>query len=365
MKPQPDDVDDDDELYQSGCGAAVPVVVSILLRPQRGRARGDRERDVGGVEVLAGPEVEPRLGRIGGQHAVESPCLRPQFASGRGAAGADAVDPRPRGEQEERRERQAHVVTGKPPPEEAAHRGQDRDHVGGAHPQFLLALDHQAAVERPLLHGLGHIGLGLVQLLAGLDGLLRLELLARPVHLERESRPAADGVEPLPVGLVGQAADSPLLVVDLLSSISLALGQVEQRRGEAVLGDGLGADVLGLHRPEPRRRRVLQREPGRRLDGGAVPEEAAEGERHGERQDPRHPAQRRAEDPVPRVGPRQLVARRGRHVDARPHRDRRAGPQIARPTSVDRVAGDGQVAAGCTDAEADRTLRSGDVARAA
>ena len=180
------------------------------------------------------------------------------------------------------------------------------DHVGRAHPQLFLAFDHQTAVERPLFDGLGDIGLGLVQLLAGLDGLLRLELLARLVHLQRDADLAADGIQPLPLALSTRPRILQCSSLICFSSIILRSAKIEQRRGEGVLRNSLGADVLGLHRPEARRRRVLQRETGRRFDRGAVPEEPAERGRHGQAQDPRQAVQRLAEDAVPGVGPQQL-----------------------------------------------------------
>ena len=40
-----------------------------------------------------------------------------------------------------------------------------------------------------------------------------------------------------------------MLVVDLLQLDHSAFGEVEERRGEGILGNTLGADVLGLDRP--------------------------------------------------------------------------------------------------------------------
>ena len=51
-------------------------------------------------------------------------------------------------------------------------------------------------------------------------------------------------------------------VADLPQVDQAAFGEVEQRGGQTVLRHALGADVLGLHGPETRRRRVLQREAG-------------------------------------------------------------------------------------------------------
>ena len=168
----------DDESYQSGCGATAPVVVLVLLRPQRRGARGDRERDVGRVEILAG-----RRSRSGSRPSRWPACggIRlPATTIGVRCrcAGCPRRRPRTRAENgEERRERQAPTWwSGSPSGRSRTPSGWKRDRVGGADPQFLLALDHQAVVERPLLHGLGHVGLGLAQLLAGLDGLLGLEL---------------------------------------------------------------------------------------------------------------------------------------------------------------------------------------------
>ena len=146
--------------------------------------------------------------------------------------------PRPRGEQKERGERQSYRGDrDAEPQEEATHRHKQGDHVGHAHPQLLLALDDQAAVEGPLLHSLGDVGLGLIELLPGLDGLLRFELVARPVHPERQTDLAADGIQLLPLTLLDEAADPPILVVDLLQQNHLAFGEIEQRGSERVLGD--------------------------------------------------------------------------------------------------------------------------------
>ena len=125
----------DDELYQSGCGATAPVVSWYFFAHRAGGTRRDRERDVGGVQVLAGGEVEPGLGRVGGQQTVETACLRPQLATRRGAAGADAVGPRPHREGEEHRERQTPHGDREAPAEEAAHREDRGERVGGARPR--------------------------------------------------------------------------------------------------------------------------------------------------------------------------------------------------------------------------------------
>ena len=135
----------------------------ILLRPQRRGASGDRERDIGRVEVLARAEVEPRLGRIGGQHAVESPA---RDHNSRPAAVRRVPTPSAHDRIDNRKNAangSAHIVVGKPQRKKPQHHQDERDRVGGAHPHFLLALDHQAVVERPLLDGLGHVGLGLVR----------------------------------------------------------------------------------------------------------------------------------------------------------------------------------------------------------
>ena len=156
----------------------------------------------------------------------------------------------------------------------------------------------------------------------------------RPVHLQRDTDLAADGIDAAPIRTCS-ARPRTLQCSSLtcFSSISSAFGEIEQRRGEGVLRDGFGADVLGLHRPEAGRRRVLQREPGRRLDRGAVPEEAAERRHHRQAQDPHHAGQRPAQDPIPGVGPRQF---RRAAASARRHR-RAPSPVCAAPDSSPRA----------------------------
>ena len=95
----------------------------------------------------------------------------------------------------------------------------------------------------------------------------------------------------------------------------------------------MGTDSVRMYSvctgPSPGGGRVLQREPGRRLDGRAVPEESAERAGHGQAQDPRHVAQRLAEDAIPGVGPQQF---RRAPASARRHRPA-ASPACGIPDS--------------------------------
>jgi len=189
-----------------------------------------------------------------------------------------------------------------------------------------------------------------------------LEFGARLHHLQCRADRDADRIDVCPRAGSGDSADVPLLFVDLAQIDQPALGEVEQRRGEAVLRDGLGADVLGLHRPEARRRRVLKRESGRRFDCGAVPQKRAEPECRRQPGDPHHARHRLTKDAVPGIGPRQADPRRCRHVDAGAHRHGGTRREVCRRQS-DRVALDGQVAARATDAVANRALCAADISR--
>ncbi len=219
-----------------------------------------------------------------------------------------------------------HIVVGKPQRKKPQMARMAATQIGRAHPEFLLALDHQAVVDRPLRNGRSHFRLGLSQLLARLDGLLRLELRTGPHDLQRRPDRDAHRVDVGPRPVTCRTADGPLAGVDLPEVDELSFCEIEQRRGQPVLGNRLGADVLGLDWAESGRRRVLHGKSRRWFDGGSVPEERTERGSDAQAHHPRDTGDRSAEDPIPVVVPRQTRARRGRHVDARPQGDR--GPRF-------------------------------------
>ena len=205
----------------------------------------------------------------------------------------------------------------------------------------------------PSFHGHAHVDLGLVELRPGLDGLLRRELVARSHDVQRRRDRAAHRVDVGPRAVTRRAADGPLVTVDLPEVDQLSFREVEERRGEPVLGDRLGADVLGLDRAETWRRRVLHGKPRRRFDGGPAPEVCADSGSDAQAEYPRHAGHRPAENSIPRVVPRQAESRRGRQVNARAKRDRGArfelrGGELHR-VSVDRQVGHARPTPGPTE----------------
>ncbi len=294
---------------------------------------------------------------------METLCPRPQFPASGGPASADTARPDTHGEHEERGERQTAQRDRYPEPQpEPGHRGEERHHVGDAYPQFLAALDHEAAVERPFAHGDHHVRLGLAELLARCRGVVGGELGTAGHHLERCTHVDADRIDIGPLGRLGETFDLPVLGTDLPQLHESTLGKVEQGCAQPVLGDALGTDELGLHRPEPFRRGVLHREPRCGFDGGPRPEVGEQSHPGGQQREPDQSGYRPPEDPVPRVRPRQRRLRRWGHVDAGAQRHRGVWLQAGRHQSHG-VAVGAQIRAGAADAESDTATGAGDLGR--
>nr|CRL74286.1 hypothetical protein CPGR_03083 [Mycolicibacterium malmesburyense] len=332
----------------------------VFRRPQRRDARGHRVRDICRVEVVAGPEVESRLCRIGGQHAVETACARPQFTPGLGPPGPHADGPRSERRQEEGRERQRPHRRREPPAKDAERNEQQRDRVGHAHPPLSACL-HQKLVVGPFPDGLVHVGLGLGEPLAGPHGLVGLELFARARHPQRRPDRQADRIDLTPLGALGLTANAPVPVCHLTKLDQPALREMEQRRGDGLSGHRLRADVLDLNRADALGRGVLQREARRPFDGAATPQKTGHPGRRGQRRHPQRTRQRVPENAIPSCYPRHRRARGRGHVDARAHGDR--SPRHQGPgRESHRVALNRQLLARCARAVADGALHVGNAA---
>ena len=202
-------------------------------RPTGRRHRRPPRTGCGGVKILAGGEVEAGLGGVGGQHPVEPADLRPQFAPGRAAPAAHPGAPGPQGEQEEHRERQPHSVIGNPSRRSRTPRAPAQRSWPAA-ATALAPLDDQALVERPLLDRGPHLLFGRGQPLTGGHRAVGVEPLAGPGHLQRRADSHADRVDVRP------RPCSPVAVMVHSWARSgrdqPAVGEVEQRGGEAVAG---------------------------------------------------------------------------------------------------------------------------------
>ena len=278
---------------------------------------------------------------------MESACLRPQFASGRGAAGADAADPGPRREQEERRERQCPTWwSGSPTGRSRTPPGSNATTLAVRTHSSLRRLTIRPPSNAHFCTALAISVLALLSFSPDLTVFFASNSVPGRITLSAIPTAAAHRVYLDPFGPM--SARPRTFHCSSLTCLQLdhsAFGEIEQRRGEAVLGNAFGADVLGLHRSESCRRRVLQRKSRRRFDGGAAPQERAERGRDGEARDPEHTGHRLAQDSVPGVRPRQAGLRRRGHVDAGAHRDRSARPKVG-GRQLDRVSRDRQILAG-------------------
>ena len=334
----------------------------VLLRPQRGSASGDRERQVGGVEIPARREVEPGLGRICDQHAVESACPRPQFAARSRAPGPYPVQPRPRRQEEEHRERHHPHRDREEPPDGGQHSAHQGRQVGDPHPPLGAPAYEESVGQRPTPHGVAQGVLCHRQLLTRGRVAAGFELGSGPVHIEGRSHGPGDRVDAIPRRSGAEAPHAPRRLPCLAQFDQAPLAEMEQGGGQCVGADRLGANVFALNGPDSVRRGVLQRERRRLLHRVPVHQHRAYCGGDGQRSHQRDGLRRPAQDAIPFGGPGQFGPRRGGNVDAESNRHRSARRQVDRGHR-DGGPVDRQVGAGRPDTGPHRARRPADTSR--